>query len=247
MPGQKHLGTNSNMVVSVMPSRLKVEAKAVLYESRHPQTGSTVAAAMRTLLVLAAIAFCGLSSAWAQSAANVDGIVHDPTGALIPKATIELKNTATGKSLTTATNRSGVFSFSGVVTGDYVLDIGATGFQTLELSDIHLDPGDQRTFSDIKLSIGTAEQSVEVTSVSGQVSTDSGEVSTLISSEDIDHLAIEGRDVTELMKILPGMAIVTNTTTFANAAYDPSIVAFSGAIGSYSSNGAPTKLHFNPD
>ena len=79
-----------------------------------------------------------------------------------------------------------------------------------------------------------------MTSVQGQISTDSGETSTLISSEDIEHLAIEGRDVTELLKILPGMAIVTNGSTFANAAYDPSIVSFGGAIGAYSGNGTQT-------
>lgn len=197
------------------------------------------AVAVRALLVLAVIVFGCLSGAVAQSSANVDGIVHDPTGALIPRATVQLINTASGALRTTKTNGTGTFSFAGIPTGDYQLHVEAEGFQGSEISGIHLDPGDQRTFRDIKLSIG-AEAAVTVTSVAGQISTDSGETSTLISAEDIDHLAIEGRDVTELLKILPGMAIVTNSTTFANAAYDPSIVSFGGAIGAYSSNGTAT-------
>jgi Carboxypeptidase regulatory-like domain/TonB-dependent Receptor Plug Domain len=235
MPGQKHLGTISNLAVRVVPNRMEAESNPVL----TPRTGSTVAVALRALLILLVMALSALSSAVAQSSATLDGIVHDPSGALITRAKVQLKNTATDKMLTTVSNGAGVFSFSGLVTGDYELDIEASGFQGAQIAGIHLDPGDQRTFRDIKLTIG-AEATVTVTSVQGQVSTDSGETSTLISSQDIDHLAIEGRDVTELLKILPGMAIVTNGSSFANAAYDPSIVSFGGAIGAYSSNGTQT-------
>ena len=191
----------------------------------------------RVLLVLFAIVSCG-SIAIAQSSANVDGIVHDSTGALVPKAKAQLKNVATGKVLVTTSNGSGVFSFSGLDTGDYVLNVEATGFEAQQFAGIHLNPGDQRTFRDIQLKPGETA-TVTVTDVQGRITTDSGETSTLISAEDIDHLAVEGRDVTELLKILPGMSIIT-TSTFANAAYDPSLVSFGGAIGSYSGNGTQT-------
>lgn len=197
------------------------------------------AAATRAMLAVAAIVLCSTLPAAAQSSANVDGVVHDPSGALIVKAKVELKNAATGKVLATTSNKSGVFSFSGLETGDYVLDVDAPGFQAQELAGIHLNPGDQRTFRDIKLVLGDTA-SVTVTDVQGQLSADSGETSTLISSEDIDHLAVEGRDVTELLKILPGMAIVQNSTTLSNSAYDPSLVSFGGAIGAYSGNGTQT-------
>lgn len=192
----------------------------------------------RFLLVLFAIVLCA-SAAVAQSSANVDGVVHDSTGALVPKAKVQLKNIATGKILATTSNGSGVFSFNGLDTGDYQLIIEAAGFQAQQFAGIHLNPGDQRTFRDVQLTPGETA-TVTVTDVQGQITTDSGETSTLISAEDIDHLAVEGRDVTELLKILPGMSIVQNTTTFANAAYDPSLVSFTGAIGAYSGNGTQT-------
>ena len=200
-------------------------------------TAST--AIMRAMLLLLAVAFCVSTNAVAQSSANIDGIVHDVTGALVPKANVQLKNVATGKVLTTTSNGSGVFSFSGLDTGDYVLDVVAKGFEAQQFAGVHLNPGDQRTFRDIKLNAGETA-TVTVTDVQGQISTDSGETSTLISADDIDHLAVEGRDVTELLKILPGMAIVQNSTTYANAAYDPSLVSFGGAIGAYSGNGTQT-------
>ncbi|HEY4357696.1 MAG TPA: carboxypeptidase regulatory-like domain-containing protein [Acidobacteriaceae bacterium] len=204
-----------------------------------PNAIATMRTTLRATLLFAAVALCAWSNAAAQGSANVDGIVHDVTGALVPKATITLKNIATGKILSTKSNGSGVFSFSGLNTGDYVLDVASTGFMSEEFSGIHLNPGDQRTFREIKLKVGETA-TVTVTDVQGQLSTDSGETSTLISAEDIDHLAVEGRDVTELLKILPGMAIVQNSTNFANAAYDPSLVSFGGAIGAYSGNGTQT-------
>jgi hypothetical protein len=203
-------------------------------------TAMTKATAVaRTTLFFLAFALFPLASAVAQSSASVDGIVHDEAGALVPKAKVQVKNTATGKILTTTGNGSGVFSFSGLDTGDYVLEVNAVGFAAQQFPGIHLNPGDQRTFRDITLKAGETT-SITVTDVQGQISTDSGETSTLISAEDIDHLAVEGRDVTELLKILPGMAIVQNGTTFANAAYDPSLVSFGGAIGAYSGNGTQT-------
>jgi hypothetical protein len=195
---------------------------------------------MRATLFLLGIALCGSSTAVAQSSANVDGIVNDTSGALIPNAKVQLKNAATGKVLTTTSNSSGVFSFSGLDTGDYVLQIQAAGFQAQEFSGIHLNPGDQRTFRNINLVVGGETVTVTVTDDQGQINTDSAETSTLISAEDIDHLAVEGRDVTELLKIRPGMAIVQSSTNYANAAYDPSLVSFGGAIGAYSGNGTQT-------
>lgn len=196
---------------------------------------------VRTLSIAFVIAFGGISSAVAQSSANLDGIVHDPSGAVIPNASIELQNTATGKILSATSNGSGVFSFSGLDTGDYTVTVIAGGFEKAEYPGIHLDPGDQRTLRDITLRVGKDTVSVTVTSAEGQISTDSGETSTLISAEDIDHLAVEGRDVTELLKILPGMAVVQSGTTYANAvATDPSLVSFGGSIGNYSGNGSQT-------
>lgn len=169
--------------------------------------------------------------------ATLGGTVLDSSGAAIPKATVELKNSSSGDLRSTQSNGSGVFSFSAIPSGDYTLNIKVKGFNTFEQTGIHLGPGDDRSIRDIKLAAG-AEERVEVTSATGHLDLDSGELSNTISSEDIKHLAIEGRDVTELLKILPGMAI-NNGTNASNYSYDPSIVNFTGAMGAYSGNGTP--------
>jgi hypothetical protein len=203
---------------------------------------SAAARTMWLFLTCLLLMVVGIANLHAQTSATVDGIVHDPVGAVLTRAKIQLKNTATGKSQSTVTNNSGVFSLSGVVPGDYELLVEAQGFKGAKFTGIHLNPGDQRTFREIKLAVAEADVvSVTVTSEEGQVSTDSGETSTLITASDIDHLAVEGRDVTELLKILPGMAIVQNSTSYSNAPVtDPSIVSFGGAIGNYAANGTQT-------
>jgi hypothetical protein len=173
---------------------------------------------------------------WAQgTTATLGGVITDTTGAVIPNATIELKNEKSEDRRVSQSNGAGSFSFSAVPVGDYDLTITAKGFGTKKETAIHLDPGDQKTVRDLALAAGASDV-VTVESQAGQITLDSGEQSALISAEDIKHLSVEGRDVTELFKILPGFAIRSGVD---NQAYDPSQVSVNGALGSYAANGTP--------
>lgn len=172
--------------------------------------------------------------------ASLSGNVVDVTGALVSKAKVVLTGESTGATRTTASNSSGDFSFSAVPTGDYSVTISAKGFQSFTLTGIHLDPQDSRVLRGLKLAVGSEETAVTVEASTAGITTDSGEISSLISAEDIKHLAIEGRDVTELLKILPGFTPTqTGNGQSTNAVYDPSQVGVSGAVGSYVGNGSP--------
>ena len=178
--------------------------------------------------------------AFAQvTTASLEGTVIDPSGALVPKAKVVLTGQATGFTRSTTSNGRGEFSFSAVPTGDYSLTISGTGFETYTLKGIHLDPQDDRVLRGLKLTIGSETLDVTVEATEGQITVDSGEISSLISAEDIKHLAVEGRDVTELLKTLPGFTPVQGDNQSTNAVYDPSQVGVSGAAGSYTGNGTP--------
>ncbi len=210
--------------------------------SRHLAFSRTAARARSLALCAVALSVCaaGTSSLYAQgTTATLGGTVKDSSGAVVARASIKVRNTKTGDIRTTLSNGSGVFSFSALPSGDYVVDISYKGFGTFEQTGIHLDPGDDRSVLSISLMAGDA-QSVTVTQANSGITTDSGELSNTISAEDISHLAVEGRDVTELLKILPGQAINPGSFPLAeNRSYDPSIVNFTGAIGAYSGNGTP--------
>jgi hypothetical protein len=173
--------------------------------------------------------------------ASLSGTVKDTTGAIIPNATVMLRNELNGDKRTIKSNGSGFFTFAGVSSGNYTITIGYQGFQELVESGIHLDPGDSRTLPSIALKPGRESETVTVMAESS-VPLDTGERSELITAEDIKHLSVEGRDVTELFKTLPGFAITNNANgsgIATNAAYDPSQVSVNGALGNYAANGNP--------
>ncbi len=84
------------------------------------------------LLPLLALGF-GVFSAHAQSgnAGAVRGAVTDPSGAVIPKATVHLTDKVSGFDRTTTTDASGQFTFSNVPFNPYTIDVSAKGFASL--------------------------------------------------------------------------------------------------------------------
>ncbi len=172
--------------------------------------------------------------------ATLGGTVTDSSGAVIPKAEIILKNEASGDIRKSVSNGSGVFTFSAVPTGTYDITITSASFQGFQQNGIHLDPGDVRSVRDIKLNAGGSTEAVEVTTAVDTVNIDSGEQSSLISAAEIQRLSVQGRDVTELLKILPGFAISRGGAgNIDNSSYDPSQVNPTGALGQYAANGTP--------
>jgi hypothetical protein len=169
--------------------------------------------------------------------ATLSGTVVDPTEAVVPKAKIVLTSRSTGATRAVVSNGEGVFSFSAVPSGDFNLTVTSKGFETYTETGIHLDPQDNRVLREIKLTLGAESSVVTVAETDAGINVDSGEISSLISAEDIKHLPVEGRDITELLKILPGFTPVSTGVT--NSVYDPSQVTFGGAVGSYSGNGSP--------
>jgi len=179
-----------------------------------------------------------LHSGFAQViSGTISGTVQDSTGAIIPNASVVLMNQATGDRRTGTSNGAGLFSFNGLPSGDFSITITESGFQAFSEKGIHLDPGDSRDLKNLKLQTGTASTEVTVQAET-YVPLDTGENSHLITAEQIKHLSVEGRDVTELLKTLPGFAIGSqNNTNVNNAAPDASQVSSGGLIGSYSANG----------
>jgi hypothetical protein len=185
------------------------------------------------LAILLLMVFSAPSGAQTASG-TISGFVDDPSGALIPGAKVILTNKATQDKRSTASNSAGFFNFTAVPPGTYSLAVQHQGFETFQENDIVLHPGDPRSLTDIKLKIGAVQDTVSVTAAQSTILT-SGERSALITADDIKHLPVEGRDVTELIKTLPGFAQIAQGTGADNLAPDPGVVG--GQTGSYAANG----------
>jgi hypothetical protein len=194
-------------------------------------------------LVLAVLLLCICSAGSAQvTTATITGTVSDTSSAAIPGAKVTVTNRGNKFSRTAIANGSGVFSFPGLDSGDYQLTITYKGFETFVVSNIHLDPSDTRNITTIRMAAGSVNETITVNSSNENHVEDDGSRSALITAEDLQKLSLEGREVTELLKILPGSAINTgvgNNTGSSNSTFDPGIVGFGGAAGSYSVSGSP--------
>jgi hypothetical protein len=178
------------------------------------------------------------------STGNVTGIVADTTGAVIPKADVVLTDKQTGTTRKTVSNGTGAFAFASVLPStSYTFEISAAGFTPWESQPFALRPGDQLSFTDIKMTVGAANASVTVEAAADSMNAalDTGERSDIITAKDLDTLTVVGRDATELVRMLPGYAMSTGDQGLYNRpGYDTAVVSLSGPTGAFSANGSGT-------
>jgi hypothetical protein len=164
------------------------------------------------LLALLALAAASLSapSLRAQTTATISGAVQDSSGAVIAGAQVSLINQATQDTRQTDTNGAGLFAFPSLVPGTYTVKVAARGFISKELTGIVLNAGDSRTIPAITLAVGAAVQSVTVQAEGQMIPVTTGARSDVLDYADIQNVDLEGRDVTELTKVLPGVVETPN-------------------------------------
>lgn len=200
------------------------------------------------LVLLAAVLLLPQTALRAQQATgNVTGVVADSSGAVIPRASVSLTDGNTGIKHTTVSNSIGAFAFASVVPStNYKIDVTMEGFKPWESQPFAVRPGDQIGKDDIRLEVGdtTASVTVEAT-IDSQVATlDTGERSDIITAKDLETLTMVGRDATELVRTLPGIAMSTGDQgLFNRPGYNTAVVGLSGPTGAFSANGAgPTGI-----
>ena len=92
---------------------------------------------------------------------NLTGIVSDASGAVIQKATIEIKNDATGVKFTTISGVDGLYRFNNVPVGTYTITAAARGYSTLSVTRVDLQLNKTST-ANLKLQVGQVSTTVEV-------------------------------------------------------------------------------------
>ena len=119
-------------------------------------------------------------AAFAQTA-TVLGTVTDPSGSVIPSATITITNTATSAKRVIQTNSSGSYTAPELPIGPYALSAEAPGFKRYERTGITLDSNDVVRI-DAALQVGQVNESVTVEATAVKVESDSSEISDLTGS-----------------------------------------------------------------
>jgi len=135
---------------------------------------------------------------------NLEGIVTDPSDAIIPTAQVELKNTATGQVRQTTVNSHGLYSFPLLPVGTYELEVAARGFTTRVLKGLTLQVG-QTERKDVKLQL--APGSTEVITIYDPpplVQTESPALGDEIENQRVASLPLNGRQFSQLALLAAG-------------------------------------------
>lgn len=159
----------------------------------------------KTWLSLAALFVLAAAPAFAQrTTATIRGTVLDQTGAVIVDAKVTLTGEETGVTRSTTTNSSGVYSFSEITVGKYRVDVEFPGFKSAAVSGIVLNVADDRAV-DVTLETGELLEQVTVESPVVTVQTIGGDVSGLVTGEQVRELPLNGRNFLQLALLMPGV------------------------------------------
>ena len=147
----------------------------------------------------------------------INGLVIDPTGAVIPGAEIRVVNDATAVQYTGKTNGEGIYVVTNLPPGTYHLQISKIGFKTLIKPDIILNVQDSLAIN-FTLPIGAASETVTVTGGAPLMNTESAAVSTVVDRQFAENLPMNGRSFQTLIELTPGV-VVTPSNAFDNGQF----------------------------
>ncbi len=171
---------------------------------------STACGAVLTFLFF--VVAGSLPTAHAQTEnASILGSVTDPTGAVVPSATIRLIDTDRGLKSEVATGSSGFYSFPNVRPGHYRMEVEKSGFKPLRLTGITVNVQDNLG-QNFKLDVGSASETITVEANAVKVNTTDGTVSTVVDRTFADNIPLNGRTFQTLIMLTPGV-VVTQTAS----------------------------------
>src|SRR5690348_12001398 len=164
------------------------------------QWAKTFSSLLLFLLVLAISA-----SAQNANTGTVFGVITDPSGAVIPSATVTLHDVATGQERTATTNEVGRYNFASVNPGNYSIKATAAGFRSTA-SSVTVEVGKSFTV-DLALTVGQASQTVEVTGTGGaDLQTLDATVGETLGGNTLLLLPSQQRSVSSLLLLQPASA-----------------------------------------
>src|SRR5499433_1351453 len=134
---------------------------------------------------------------------GIRGLVRDPNGAVVPSATVKVKDNSTEVEQTTVSSSDGGFLFPNLQFGTYKLTASASGFKTAIIASVVVESG-KTTDVSVDLEGGTTAETVTVTTGAAQLHTTTNEVGGTISNKLVQNLPFNGRDGLNFATLIAG-------------------------------------------
>jgi hypothetical protein len=191
-------------------------------ESRALVTGRS----LRWLAVVGLFLLGCCFQAFAQEATIV-GTVTDQTGAALPKVAVTATNAATGKVSNTTSNDDGQYVLPGLALGQYTLKAQGTGFKVVEQKNIVLNVGD-RIRIDFQMQVGATSESITVEANVARIQTETGEMSSVVTGQQVSQLATNGRSLLSLYGLTTGASSLQSDFGAITPVSGDNAVSFNG-------------------
>jgi hypothetical protein len=147
-----------------------------------------------------------ISSALAQTvSSSILGIVVDPAGSVVPGASIKVTNLGTAAIHTALADGAGFFRITSILAGTYSVTVEAKGFKLLTINNVDLGTSEAHDLGKVALSLGNVNESISVTGQVAAIETASSERAATVESQELNTVAIKGRDLMSYMRLLPGV------------------------------------------
>jgi len=184
-------------------------------------------------LFLALLFLTVVSAGFAQlPTGTILGVVKDASGAVIPGATVTIRNVETDLTRTITTGAEGAFRVPELPVGHYTVKFEKTGFKTQTQTSITLEVAQELAVNS-SLDVGTSSQEITVTAEAPLVSTTTSSLSSIVDEQRVSELPLNGRNINDLTLLQPGVTQHIYVTT-----------SQTGLLGTeYSSNGAPIRAN----
>lgn len=168
----------------------------------------------RVIPILVLTLLCAVAAV-AQTSASLSGSLRDPQGNAVAGARVIVIDPARNQQVETKSGADGTFAFPALQPGTYTVSVEAQGFKKFVKAGIVIAVADRQSTGDITLEVGQIGDTVEVTADAAQllIKTESGEQSQVISSEQVEGLALNGRNFLDLAKLTPGVVSFVNAQT----------------------------------
>jgi len=151
------------------------------------------------------VSLTGAALVWSQSITqSIQGLVTDPSGAVIVGARVTVVNVATGLTLSEETNSTGNYSFPLLPVGNYDIRVEMQGFKTEMVRNVRLETAAQ-VRRDFTLQVGDVAETIEVSATGVNLVTENATVGGVIENKRIIELPLNGRNVAQLAVLVPGV------------------------------------------
>jgi Carboxypeptidase regulatory-like domain len=165
---------------------------------------------LKGLLVLV-LAFATHNTLWAQASGSLVGTVTDNVGAIVPGAKVAYTNIGTNETKTAQSDASGNYQFLQLIPGMYKVTVENAGFKQFARTNIEVTVGNA-TRIDATMEVGAVSETVEVSTESPLVSTQSSSLNYEVGEKQIDNLPLNGRNPLNLTELVPGIVPQGNTS-----------------------------------